>query len=245
MHQFFIDNSQISGHDLFIMGQDCHHVRAVLRMRKGDTLSLIGREDGREYRCHIEGFEEDRVHCRLDFIKEKDAELPVQVFLFQGLPKGDKMDFIVEKSVELGVKGIIPVSCDRSVVRYDEKKAHSRLMHWRGKAEAAAKQCRRTAVPEVSPVCSMDEALEMAAGLNKAVIPYELAEDFSITREIIGTLRAGSSIGFFIGPEGGFSEREVEKAEKKGVSPITLGKRILRTETAALVFLSWINYHFE
>ena len=118
-------------------------------------------------------------------------------------------------------------------------------MHWRGKAEAAAKQCRRTAVPEVSPVCSMDEALEMAAGLNKAVIPYELAEDFSITREIIGTLRAGSSIGFFIGPEGGFSEREVEKAEKKGVSPITLGKRILRTETAALVFLSWINYHFE
>ncbi|MCR4893076.1 MAG: 16S rRNA (uracil(1498)-N(3))-methyltransferase, partial [Lachnospiraceae bacterium] len=161
MRHFFVDPAAIQGKDILLTGSNFNHIKNVLRMRTGDVVSVSNGIDNREYRCHIESFGENEVHCRLDFIKEADVELPVRVTLFQGLPKGDKMDFIVEKSVELGVSEIVPVSCSRSVLRPDPGKAKNRVERWRKKAEAAAKQSRRSILPEVHDICDFGQALEM------------------------------------------------------------------------------------
>lgn len=214
-------------------------------MKPGEVVSVSDGETEKEYRCHIEGFEEEKVHLRLDFIKEADVELPVRVTLFQGLPKSDKMDYIIEKCTELGVSEVIPVRTSRSVMKLDEKKAGKRTEHWQGKAEAAAKQSKRSMIPVVHEPVSMAEAVKMCGELDNRLIPYELTEGFEKTREMISNIKPGSTVGIFIGPEGGFSEEEIALAESAGVTPVTLGKRILRTETAALVVLSWLVYIYE
>ncbi len=245
MYQFFVDPSAINGHEIFIAGRDFNHIKNVLRMKPGETVNISDGISNREYRCHIDSFSDDRVLLKLDFIKEADVELPVSVTLFQGLPKSDKMDLIIEKCTELGVSGIVPVSTERSVVKYDEKKAEKRREHWQGKAEAAAKQSKRAVIPEVHGIVSMEEALEICEGYEIKLIPYELAEDFQKTRDIITGIKKDSRVAVFIGPEGGFSEGEIALSGNKGIVPVTLGKRILRTETAALVVLSWLIYEFE
>lgn len=245
MYRFFTDQSKISGNDIYITGSDYNHIRNVLRMKPGEVVSVSDGETEKEYRCHIEDYEEGKVHLRLDFIKEADVELPVRVTLFQGLPKSDKMDYIIEKCTELGVSEIVPVKTSRSVMKLDEKKAGKRTEHWQGKAEAAAKQSKRAVIPAVHEPVSMEEAVKMCGELDNRLIPYELSEGFDKTREMISGIKSGSSVGIFIGPEGGFSEEEIALAETAGVTPITLGKRILRTETAGMVVLSWLVYIFE
>ena len=245
MYRFFVDPSDISGHDIYIGGRDYNHIKNVLRMRTGEVVSISDGASGREYRCHIVDIGEEKVHLRLDFIKEADVELPVRITLFQGIPKSDKMDLIIEKCTELGVTEIVPVETARSVVKLDEKKAEKRREHWQGKAEAAAKQSKRAIIPEIRGIVGMNEALDMAADSGLRLIPYELAENFQKTRDIISEVKPGERIAVFIGPEGGFSEEEIARAEGRGFVPISLGRRILRTETAALVLLSWLIYLFE
>lgn len=245
MYHFFAEPGNICGNDIYIDGEDFNHIKNVLRMKTGEELSVGDGVTDTEYRCHIEEFEEDRVHCRLDFKKEADIELPVKMYLFQGLPKADKMEFIIQKAVELGVYEIIPVATARAVVKLDEKRAASRVQRWNMIAEAAAKQSKRTRVPKVADVMSFSKALEYAADLDTELIPYELSEGFDRTREIIDSLKEGSSVAVFIGPEGGFDEKEVAQAQKAGAEPVTLGKRILRTETAGMVVASWLVYRFE
>ena len=172
-------------------------------------------------------------------------ELPVKVYLFQGLPKADKMELIVQKAVELGVHQIIPVATKRCVVKLDDKKAKSKITRWQGIAEAAAKQSKRGIIPQVSEVCSFAQAVELAEKMEVRLIPYELAEGMDKTREIIGSLKPGQSVAIFIGPEGGFEDAEIQLAMEHGMEPITLGKRILRTETAGFTVLSWIVYQME
>ncbi len=245
MRHFFVDVAAIQEKDILLTGSNFNHIKNVLRMKAGDVISVSNGIDNREYRCHIESFGENEIYCRLDFIKEADVELPVRVTLFQGLPKGDKMDFIIEKSVELGVSEIVPVACSRSVVRPDPKKAKNRVDRWRKKAEAAAKQSRRAILPEVHEICDFEEAVRLSSALDSSLIPYELSRGFEETRRRIEGLQAGHSLGIFIGPEGGFSEEEIAMAQEMGIDSVTLGKRILRTETAALVVLSWLIYQFE
>ncbi|MCR4589316.1 MAG: 16S rRNA (uracil(1498)-N(3))-methyltransferase [Lachnospiraceae bacterium] len=245
MYQFFVEPSRISGHDICITGPDYNHIKNVLRMKSGEVVSVSDGISKKEYRCHIDSFTDTEVLLKLDFIKEADVELPVSVTLFQGLPKSDKMDYIIEKCTELGVSEIVPVNTERSVVRLDEKKAAKRREHWQGKAEAAAKQSKRAIIPEVRQIMTMEEALISCGDYEHILIPYELAEDFDKTRDIISGIEKGSRIAVFIGPEGGFSDNEIRLAREKGAEPVTLGKRILRTETAALVVLSWLVYFFE
>ncbi|MBQ9551058.1 MAG: 16S rRNA (uracil(1498)-N(3))-methyltransferase [Lachnospiraceae bacterium] len=245
MYRFFVDPSDIKGQDIYIGGRDYNHIKNVLRMKRGEVVSISDGVSGNEYRCHIEDIGEERVHLRLDFIKEADIELPVKVTLFQGIPKSDKMDMIIEKCTELGVSEIVPVRTERSVVRLDERKAEKRREHWQGKAEAAAKQSKRAVIPEIRPIAGMEEALEHAGDFDFKLIPYELSEGFQKTRDIMSGIKPGDRIAVFIGPEGGFSEEEIKNAEEKGFIPITLGRRILRTETAAPVLLSWLIYFFE
>jgi len=247
MYQFFVDSSQINIYDksVIIQGGDVNHIRNVLRMKPGEELNVSNGQDGKEYRCAIDSFEEDRVICQLRFVKEDNVELPSRVHLFQALPKADKMELIIQKAVELGVYRVIPVAAKRCVVKLDEKKAASRIARWQTIAQSAAKQSRRGVIPQVAGVMGFAQAVKLAADMDIKLIPYELAEGMEKTREIIDSLREGQDIALFIGPEGGFEESEIQLAAESGIIPITLGRRILRTETAGMTVLSWIMYRLE
>lgn len=240
-----MEEGQICGDRIVITGEDVNHIKNVLRMKIGEEIAVSNGVDGREYRCEVAQFLSDEVVCKLRFIKENDVELPAQVYLFQGLPKADKMELIIQKAVELGVYSVIPVATRRSIVKLDDKKAVAKQNRWQGIAEAAAKQSKRKIIPKIEKVMSFAEALEMAKELEVRLIPYELAEDMSHTKEIIERIREGQKIAIFIGPEGGFDETEIALASEVGVEPITLGKRILRTETAGMTVLAWLMYHLE
>lgn len=247
MYQFFVEENQINIHDksVIIIGGDVNHIKNVLRMKIGEELNVSNGRDGKEYRCGIAAFEEDRVVCELRFVKEDNVELPSRIYLFQGLPKADKMELIIQKAVELGAYQVIPVAAKRCVVKLDDKKAASKIARWQGIAEAAAKQSKRAIVPEVSGVMSFAKAVELASGMQVKLIPYELAEGMEKTRELLEQVKPGQDIAIFIGPEGGFEESEVRLAMESGIEPVTLGKRILRTETAGLTVLSWLVYLLE
>lgn len=245
MYHFFVEPGQIQGTQIKITGKDVNHIKNVLRMRVGEEVSVGNGIDGKEYRCAIDTFEEDRVVCKLLFIKEDGVELPVKVTLFQGLPKADKMELIIQKAVELGVYEIVPVATRRSVVKLDAKKEASKIARWQAIAEAAAKQSKRAVVPGIRPVMSMNEAIQAAAQMEHKIIPYELAEGMNKTKEVFEGFVPGNSVAVFIGPEGGFEEKEIEAAAAAGVEPISLGKRILRTETAGFTVLAWIMYELE
>ncbi len=245
MYQFFVEPCQIQGNRIVITGKDVNHIKNVLRMKPGEEIAVSNGTDGKEYRCGIEEIFDDEVVCSLRFIKEDALELPSKVYLFQGLPKADKMELIIQKAVELGVYQVIPVASKRAVVKLDEKKAKSKIERWQGIAEAAAKQSKRGIIPQIGPVMTMKQAVEFSKCAKVRLIPYELAEGMLKTKEIIDGLKPGEDVAIFIGPEGGFEEEEVRMASESGIEPITLGKRILRTETAGMTVLSWIMYRLE
>lgn len=245
MYQFFVQPEAIIGNRVVITGKDVNHIKNVLRMKEGEELAVSNGADGKEYRCGIIALEEEQIICELRFVKEDAVELPNRVYLFQGLPKADKMELIIQKAVELGVYEIIPVATKRAVVKLDAKKEKSKLARWQSIAEAAAKQSKRACIPQVTGVMSFKDAICKAEDMEVKLIPYEMAEDMSHTRKLIKEIEPGQSVAVFIGPEGGFAEEEIALAQDSGVSPVTLGKRILRTETAGMAMLSILMYELE
>ncbi len=245
MYHFFVEPSQICGKRVIILGEDVNHIKNVLRMRPGEELSVSNGIDQKEYRCGIVSCTEDSVVCELRFIKDDGLELPAKVTLFQALPKADKMEFIVQKCVELGIYSIVPVAAHRCVVKLDGKKAESKTARWQAVSESAAKQSKRRIIPQVSTPVTMREAVGMAAGMDIRIIPYELAEGMGHTKELIGSIKPGQTVAVFIGPEGGFEDDEIKAALDNGIEPVTLGRRILRTETAGMTVMSWIMYQLE
>ena len=245
MYQFFVEPSQIQDKRIVITGNDVNHIKNVLRMKIGEEIAVSNGIDGKEYRCGIEELGEDQIVCTLRFIKEDGVELASQIYLFQGLPKADKMELIIQKAVELGVHEVIPMATKRCVVKLDEKKAGSKINRWQGIAEAAAKQSKRGVIPQVHSVMNMKEAVAYAGEMEVRLIPYELAEDMAHTKQLIEQVKPGQKVAIFIGPEGGFEEAEVQMALEAGIELITLGRRILRTETAGFTILSWLMYHLE
>ena len=244
MHRFFAEPGQIGEKEIVITGADVNHIRNVLRMRTGEEV-LIADGRGAEYRCKLTDLSENEVRAQILWKLDGNAELASAVTLFQGLPKSDKMDLIVQKCVELGVDRIVPVSTKRAVVKLDAKKEETRLKRWNTISESAAKQSGRGVIPEVSGVMSFEKALEEAKKLEVLLIPYERAEHMAETRRVMGEIRPGQSVGVFIGPEGGFEESEVEEAVAAGARAITLGRRILRTETAGLAVMAMLGYLLE
>ena len=245
MYHFFVDKNNIVDKTVIIEGQDFNHIKNVLRMREGEEISVGNGEDENEYRCAIERFEDDRVICKLLFIKEANVELPSKVILYQCLPKADKMEMIIQKCVELGVSEIIPVASKRCVVKLDDKKASSKVSRWQAIAEAAGKQSKRAYVPLIGQVKSFKEAVKDAGRADIKIIPYELSEGMDETKKVFKNIKPGATVAIFIGPEGGFDETEIDEAVKAGIAPISLGKRILRTETAGMAVLAWIGYVLE
>lgn len=246
MLHLFADPSDVQDELLTITGPEVNHIRNVMRLKPGEEISVSIGGDGKEYRYGIESYTEDSVLCRLRFVKDKEVELPVKVLLFQGLPKADKMDLIVQKAVELGAAEIIPVSMERCVVKLDAGKAAKKTARWQTIAESAASQSRRSIIPRILAPMSMKEAVEYAKEQTEVrVIPYELQEDDGSVKQYLESLKEGQSVSIFIGPEGGFAPGEVELAKEAGIRPISLGRRILRTETAGLAVLSWLIYILE
>lgn len=245
MYQFFVKPEQICGNEICITGNDVNHIKNVLRMKIGEEIAVSNGMDNKEYRCEIAEIGEEEVRCQLRFIKEDGLELPSKIYLFQGLPKADKMELIIQKAVELGVYEVIPVATKRAVVKLDEKKAKSKIARWQGISEAAAKQSKRRVIPEIKEVMTFKQAVAYAADMDIKLIPYELADGMQTTKEIVDSIMPGQSVAIFIGPEGGFEEAEIEAATESGIKPITLGKRILRTETAGFTILSWLMYRLE
>jgi len=244
MHHFFVTPRQISGDKIRIEGGDVNHMKNVLRMKLHEKAEISDGES-RTYLCEVEAYEEDVAVLHILEEMEADTEPASKLYLFQGLPKSDKMELIVQKAVELGVYQVIPVAMKRSVVRLDDKKAAKKADRWNSIAESAAKQAGRSRIPEVTMPLSYNEALKMAEELDVTLLPYELAGGMEVTREVIRQIKSGQSVGIFIGPEGGFEPEEVDAAVSMGAKVITLGRRILRTETAGLATLAVLMFELE
>lgn len=246
MQRFFVEPHQIDemGHVIRITGSDVNHIVNVLRMKQGEDL-WISNGDHKEYHCTIESFAEGEVLLHILYAQEPEYELSSRITLFQGLPKSDKMEFIIQKAVELGASEIVPVETRRCVVKLDGKKAAKKTERWNQISESAAKQSKRMRVPQVHEILNFKQALEYAKSLDVLLIPYELAKGMETTKEILRAIEPGQSIGIFIGPEGGFEETEVEAAVAAGAKEVTLGKRILRTETAGMALLSVLMFQLE
>lgn len=243
MHHFFVSQEQKRENQIVIEGADVNHIKNVLRMKCGEQ-TLISVENDNDYLCIIETLNGDEVIAKVIEEVEK-TELPSNIYLFQGLPKSDKMELIIQKAVELGVHEVIPVSMKHAVVKLDEKKAANKVNRWQAIAESAAKQSKRSIVPKVNRVMTFQEALDYAQDFEYNLIPYENADKMNETKNIIASLKPNTAIGIFIGPEGGFDESEIKRALEYKMKTITLGKRILRTETAGLSALSIIMFQLE
>ena len=243
MYHFFVAPEQIGEKEIWIEGSDVNHIRNVLRMTPGEKITVSSGADGKEYFCEIRRLLEDQVVAEILEQKEASSELPSKLALFQGLPKSDKMELIIQKCVELGVERIVAVSTARAIVKLDKKES-KKLERWQKIAEAAAKQSGRGRIPTIGErVLHFREAVAEAKALDGAIIPYEKEEKTGL-RKFVQSF-SGESVGVFIGPEGGFTEEEIAWAQENGVTPITLGKRILRTETAGMTTTAILLYELE
>ncbi len=244
MYQFFVEDTQVGEHTVTIEGSDVNHIKNVLRMKRGERVR-ISSTSGKNYFGEIAEFSGDTVLVAIAQECAPDTELPSRIYLFQGLPKSDKMELIIQKAVELGACEIIPVAMKNCVVKLDEKKAAAKTARWQEIAKSAAKQSKRSVIPTVGRPVSYQEALAAAAELDVVLIPYENERGMAATREAIEAIVPGQSIGILIGPEGGFSDGEIALARERDMKLISLGGRILRTETAGLATLSVLMYHLE
>ncbi len=244
MHHFFAPGENGETGRIRLTGRDVKHITRVLRLKEKDQLIVSDGQD-RDYLCEIRETGPDFVLVDVLEACGASAEPRREILLFQGLPKGDKMDFIIEKAVELGVCRLVPVAMERSVVKLDPARGEKKRERWQLKAESAAKQCGRSRVPEVSAPMDFPEALKLWKDLDRGIVPYESAEDMTHTRRVLEAVPEGASVGFFIGPEGGFDPREIEALQACGAHIITLGPRILRTETAGPAVLAMATLLWE
>ncbi len=242
MYNFFITNQNLNGQMVKINGADFNHIKNVLRMKVGDKFLVS--LDSKSSLCEIASFENDFLLAQIIEKDCYDTALPIEIYLFQGLPKSDKLELIIQKAVELGAKEIIPVQMERSIAKIEGNKIKSKTERFNAIAESAAKQSKMAFIPMVKEPMSFDNAIDFAKTLDVLLIPYENQEGIKSTISALQKIKKGDKVGIFIGPEGGFSQKEVELAEKNGYL-ISLGKRILRTETASITAMSMLMLYAE
>jgi len=253
MQRFFVRPEQIADGYVRIDGSDYSHIKTVLRMKPGEAFMVSAQlEDPSEaskgeYYCLLEGFDEDRtqVVAKIAYFQESRQELPCRITLYQGLPKSEKMELILQKAVELGAARIVPVAMKRSVVKLEAGRGDKKTARWQAIAESAAKQCGRARIPEVSGVLSFADAVREASAADCFLVPYENEKGMEETRRIVSGIKPGQTISIMIGPEGGFDDSEIRLAKEAGGHAISLGKRILRTETAGMCLLSVLMFQLD
>ncbi len=197
MYSFFVEPSDIREENVYITGSDVNHISHVLRMKTGEQIRISDRQ-GQEYICELKRIGKECIEARILEAAGRDVELPSRIVLFQGLPKGDKMELIIQKATELGVAQIVPVRTKRTIVKLDQKKEANRLRRWNTIALSAAKQSGRSRVPEVTPVNNWEQALEQAEALDHVLVPYELAEDMQTTRQCIEQIKKDNLSGYLL-----------------------------------------------
>ncbi|HPZ53798.1 MAG TPA: 16S rRNA (uracil(1498)-N(3))-methyltransferase [Bacillota bacterium] len=242
LRRFFVTPEAIAGNTFTITGADAKHIASVLRMGRGDQIELVV-GDGRSCTATIVSASPFQITGEIVSTSICSNEPEVLISLIQCLPKGDKMDLVVQKCVEIGVTSIVPAISDRTVVRLQTERAQKKAARWRRIAEEACKQCGRSSLPTISDVISFEDAVRSAPPDSLKLIPYELESERSLKQQLEKS--DPTSVVVCIGPEGGFSQDEVSFAESHGFIPVTLGNRILRTETAGLVVAACILYHMD
>ena len=243
MFNFFVESSMKQGDCYYITGSDFNHIKNVLRMKEGDEflVSCNGKSD----LCVLKELSGDTAVAQITEESFQNTELPIKIYLFEGLPKSDKMELIIQKCVELGVYAVVPTEMNRCVVKLDDKKKKSKISRWQSISESAAKQSKRNTVPEIMNVMSYKEALHFAEKLDLFLVPYESKNGMADTVSALKEIRNGMSVGILVGPEGGFDEKEISEALFHGAKIISLGKRILRTETAAITAVGMCMLYSE
>ena len=243
MYNFFVNDDCRQGDRYIISGADHNHIKNVLRMKVGDTILISA--NGKSDLCEIETIDNDEIIAPIIEEDYQNTELPLQIHLFQGLPKSDKMELIIQKAVELGVYSITPIEMKRCIVKLDDKKKKSKQTRWQAISESAAKQSKRNTIPEINETVSYKAALNAAKELDLLLVPYENEDGILSTKEALAKLKEAKSVGIIIGPEGGFDDAEIEAAKDAGGRIISLGKRILRTETAAITAVGMCMLYTE
>lgn len=242
MHQFFVEDCQIGREYVTITGSDVRHIGKVLRMKPGETVR-ISSAGGKNLFCSLTEITDTFVQAQI-LDQAAETELPARVHLFMGIPKGDRMESVIQKGVELGVYEIIPVAMQYCVVKLDEKKGATRIKRWQAIAESAAKQSKRSLIPCVAAIHSFEEAVRSASASDLCIVPYENASGMQTFAKAMQSLKTNTDIAVFIGPEGGFSEKEIGLLREQAME-VSLGKRILRTDTAAITILASVMLSLE
>ena len=243
MYNFFVNADNKKENRYFIVGDDYNHIKNVLRMTVGEQF-LVSCNNISDL-CEIESIESDTVVVKIIEENYQSTNLPINIHLFQGLPKSDKLELIIQKAVELGVATVTPVAMKRSIVKIDDKKKKSKQERWQAIATAAAKQSKRTSVPQICDILSYKQFIEKAKELDLLLVPYECADGMAATKVALSQIKSGMNIGIIIGPEGGFEEKEIDAALDIGGKVISLGSRILRTETAAIASVAMCMLYSE
>ena len=248
MPKFFVNEKTIQNNQITIIGEDVNHIKNVLRKKKGEQITICNKNNSIDYLCEIEKIEEKAITCSIIEKLESNTEANIKVSIFQGLPKADKMELIIQKSVELGCYDITPVEMKRSVVKLKDKDKIKKIERWQKIAEVAAKQSGRNRIPEIKDIKSIKNICNLCQEYDIVIVAYENEKENKIRNELEKLKRSNKGnlrIAVLIGPEGGIDNWEIEMLKESGVKIVTLGNRILRTETVALNLLSIIMYELE
>lgn len=246
MPKFFVQSDQITGNNIQILGDNVNHIHNVLRKNIGDVIQVCNKDTGENYVTKIIDLQKNYITCEIEEEINKTVESNVNITIFQGVPKFDKMEQIIQKNTEIGARKIVPVMMDRTIVKLNEKDKAKKIERWRKIAEIAAKQSMRDIIPEITEPIKTKEIISYADTFDIMIVAYENEQNISL-KSVLKSLKHQDNykIGIVIGPEGGISDEEIQSFMEANFSIVTLGKRILRTETAALVMSSNIIYELE
>ena len=246
MYKFFVNENQIEDNKIKIIGEDVNHIKNVLRLEKDESICICSKETSISFLCKIIDLNNDSVICEVVEEIEETTETNCYIHIFQGLPKSDKFEFIIEKCTEIGVKEITPVSMKRSIVKLDEKDKVKKLARWKKIAEVAAKQSKRDNILKVNNVINFQNIFEKVKDYDILLVAYEEEKENTL-KSVLNKYkdRKDLKVAVIIGPEGGIDQSEINLSKNNNFISVTLGKRILRTETAPLVISSNIIYELE
>lgn len=247
MQRYFVPSTSFHNNEVVIKGDDVHHIVRVMRSNIGDHI-ICNHENGQAARCRITNLNEKAVYANIEEWLDESAELPINVTIAQGIPKGDKFELILQKGTELGAEAFIPFQAERSVSVWDQKKAEKKLKRFEKIVKEASEQSHRNKVPHIKNPMTIKTLIESSQSFDVKIFAYEeeaKVENFQSFGTIVNKLLPDQSLLVCIGPEGGFSSQEAALLKDSDFFPVRLGPRILRTETAALYVLASVSYHFE
>lgn len=244
MQKFFVKNNQIENNIINILEDDVNHIINVLRLKKEDEIQVCNQDTSENYIVKITEYSKEKVSCEIIEKIESKVETNINITIYQGIPKADKMELIIQKTTEIGVKNIVPVAMERSIVKLNEKDAKKKIERWQKIAEVASKQSKRDIIPQIGNIIKISEMCDIIKEYDLFIVAYENEEQVSL-KTILKENKDVKKIGILVGPEGGIDNKEIEKLKQRGAILVSLGKRILRTETAPIVIASNIIYELE